>query len=120
MIVWGGWTSCTGPDSPTGARYNPFSDTWTSMTNAPQGRRDHTATWTGSEMIVFGGWPALNVAHRYNPTTNSWSVTASVAQARTRYPTAVWTGSLLIVWGGQDQGGNNYQYGRPLRPSTNT
>ena len=32
-------------------------DTWTptSITNAPDGRKNHTAVWTGSEMIVWGG-----------------------------------------------------------------
>ena len=32
-------------------------DTWTatSLTNAPSARYDHTAVWTGSEMIVWGG-----------------------------------------------------------------
>ena len=32
-------------------------DTWTptGITNAPDPRRNHTAVWTGSEMIVWGG-----------------------------------------------------------------
>ena len=35
-------------------------DTWTatSTTNAPAARAGHTAVWTGSEMIVWGGWMA--------------------------------------------------------------
>src|SRR5947207_15307365 len=34
-----------------------LDDTWkaTSTINAAEGRRSHTATWTGSEMIVWGG-----------------------------------------------------------------
>ena len=38
-------------------RYNPSTDSWTatSITNAPAGRSRHTAVWTGSEMIVWGG-----------------------------------------------------------------
>ena len=41
----------------TGGRYNPSTDSWTatSTTNAPAARVDHTAVWTGSEMIVWGG-----------------------------------------------------------------
>ena len=41
----------------TGGRYNPSTDTWiaTSTINAPDGRTGHTAVWTGSEMIVWGG-----------------------------------------------------------------
>ena len=35
----------------------PCTDQWgaTSTTNAPSGRDGHTAVWTGSEMIVWGG-----------------------------------------------------------------
>jgi hypothetical protein len=34
-----------------------IDDTWTatSIVNAPSGRQSHTAVWTGSEMIVWGG-----------------------------------------------------------------
>ena len=53
MIVWGGANGSLN----TGGRYNPSTDSWTatSMTNAPSARADHTAVWTGSEMIVWGG-----------------------------------------------------------------
>ena len=38
-------------------RLDALTDTWTatSTTNAPAARYDHTAVWTGSEMIVWGG-----------------------------------------------------------------
>ena len=54
MIVWGGVSV---PLWDTGGRYNPSTDSWTatSTTNAPVGRDVHTAVWTGSEMIVWGG-----------------------------------------------------------------
>ena len=56
MIVWGG--SPGGGYLNTGGRYNPGTDTWTatSTTNAPAARHYHTAVWTGSEMIVWGGY----------------------------------------------------------------
>src|SRR5438552_37953 len=54
-------------------------DTWTptSTTNAPAGRYEHTAVWTGSEMIVWGGFngSCLNTDGRYNPGTDSWTAT---------------------------------------------
>ena len=42
----------------TGGRYNPITDSWTatSTANAPTGRYAHTAVWTGSEMIIWGGY----------------------------------------------------------------
>ena len=50
--------------------------TATSTANAPAARSIHTAVWTGSEMIAWGGrtlqHAALGTGGRYNPGTNSW------------------------------------------------
>jgi hypothetical protein len=43
-------------------------DTWTATTNAPSGRFLHTAVWTGSEMIVWGGHDSWNHATRAGDT----------------------------------------------------
>jgi N-acetylneuraminic acid mutarotase len=112
MIVWGG---CQAPDvfcgrGNAGGRYNPGTDSWaaTSTTNAPSARNLHTAVWTGSEMIIWGGFsPYINSGGRYNPSTDSWTATstANAPSARGTH-TAVWTGSQTIVWGGYD--GSNY------------
>src|SRR5439155_12119781 len=46
-------------------------DTWTptTLTNAPSARYQHTAVWTGSEMIVWGGLngDGLNTGGRDKP-----------------------------------------------------
>jgi hypothetical protein len=68
MIVWGGGDG--GGSFNTGGRYNPGSDSWTATNtnNAPEARFNHTAVWTGSEMIVFAGvGPSgeLNTGGRY-------------------------------------------------------
>src|SRR6202035_1693441 len=88
----------------TGGRYNPGSDSWiiTSTTNAPDPRYEHTAVWTGSEMIVWGGSGGggdLTSGGRYNPSTDSWIATGDSPSARDAH-TAVWTGSEMIIWGG--------------------
>ena len=84
-------------------------DTWTptSVTNAPDARRWHTAVWTGTEMIVWGGISSsgsnLNTGGRYNPSTDSWTATSTTNAPVGRVAhTAVWTGSEMIVWGGYD------------------
>src|SRR5438034_6601740 len=64
-------------DDPNGCT----DDTWTgtSVTNAPTARSVHTAVWTGTEMIVWGGGNAssdLNTGGRYNPTTDRWTATS--------------------------------------------
>jgi N-acetylneuraminic acid mutarotase len=93
-----------------------IDDTWTptSLINAPSARNLHTAVWTGSEMIVWGGHffdgthHVLNTGGKYNPSTDSWTVTstANAPSARSTH-TVVWTGSEMIVWGGCDAGCNN-------------
>src|SRR5207244_6538077 len=60
----------------TGGKYNPTTDSWTATntTNAPTGRYAHTAVWTGSEMIVWGGYHginSLNTGGKYNPGTEA-------------------------------------------------
>ena len=59
MIVWGGCNRfnisfCV---VNTGGRYNPGSDVWTATatTGAPAARVGHSAVWTGSKMIIWGG-----------------------------------------------------------------
>jgi len=58
MIVWGGVFCCPLADFNTGGRYIPGTDSWmaTSTTNAPFARANHSAVWTGSEMIAWGGF----------------------------------------------------------------
>jgi len=78
MIVWGGDNCFLSCDVNTGGRYNPSTDSWTatSTANAPDGRHSHTAVWTGTEMIVWGGFNMqirfLNTGGRYDPATDSW------------------------------------------------
>src|SRR5206468_936944 len=91
----------------TGGRYDPTTDTWTALSingsseNAPAARFGHSAVWTGSEMIVWGGYNdlLLNTGGRYNPSTDSWGPSSVTTGEGTNVPagrdrhTAIWTGS---------------------------
>ena len=125
MIVWGGLTyggslltSSTPATVNSGASYDPATNTWTALSasNAPAARYGHTAVWTGSAMIVWGGTatnylaggvtPSSGLAGAmYDPVADVWTTVPLVAtnQPSTRRinHTAVWTGSRMIVWGGQ-------------------
>src|SRR5205823_5463811 len=101
-------------------------DNWTatSLTNAPVARSAHTAVWTGSEMIVWGGTQGgvvyLNTGGRYNPSTDSWTATSLTnAPAARDYHTAIWTGSEMIVWGGSN-GSSYLNTGGRYNPGTNS
>jgi N-acetylneuraminic acid mutarotase len=137
MVVWGGhaeshtWSDRFSPGNSTtsdlaqdGGRYNPTSDTWSAVrTNAAPSPRSHSAAvWTGSEMIVWGGYYselvsslllgsgtneiALNDGGRYRPATDTWTAMNSSGAPTARYrASAVWTGSRMVVWGGSDLDG---------------
>jgi hypothetical protein len=62
MVVWGGYSTTGGSYVNTGGGYMPLTDSWTptstSSLHLPGPRAQHTAVWTGAEMIVWGGYPA--------------------------------------------------------------
>jgi hypothetical protein len=64
IIVWGGEIGDPANHIETndGAAYDPVSDIWSPVTtvNAPAPRTEHTAIWSGSRMIVWGGKPESN------------------------------------------------------------
>ena len=137
MILWGGantehdyvsdpsYVISTTIDRADGARYNPATDHWTPISeiDAPTARRDFRAVWTGTEMIVLGGYsggvrvreswappfwgwwqdyPSEQVdMWRYNPSTDAW-VQASLLDVgylanNSSSKTILWTGSELFV-----------------------
>jgi len=118
MVIWGG------DDNPerfhslgNGARYDPVKDKWTPMsqTGAPPARYAHTATWTGREMVVWGGAGCgmdavgspiyCGDGARYNPITDTWSAMTSAGSPTPRVGhTLVWSGRHVLIWGGAGPG----------------
>jgi uncharacterized repeat protein (TIGR01451 family) len=127
MIVWGSRGSVSdGTLTGAGAIYDFTTDTWAPVrtTGAPSARYDHTAVWTGSQMIVWGGFNSTldpsDLGASYDPATDTWR---SISSTNAPYPrvshTAVWTGSKMMVWGGVNDG--FYQDpGGAYDPATNT
>src|SRR5262249_30682529 len=91
-------------DSPTNT-WRPLS-----ITGAPAGRYDHTAVWTGAELIVWGGQVGsvargdrrtVGDGARYRAATDTWAPVARDGAPTPRVGhAAAWTGSQMIVWGG--------------------
>lgn len=132
MIIWGGTNMATPYPVTTEFNsiftYNPGTNVWTKIssfngTPPPNTRTGHTAIWTGTEMIIWGGRylngssvTTYNNGYRYNPATNTWTAFTgggSVPTARFNH-TAVWTGSEMIVWGGSTANGARYSPGTGL------
>jgi N-acetylneuraminic acid mutarotase len=107
MIVWGGTDITEGDGMADGGIYDPANDTWTALpdTGAPEARFGHSAVWTGTKMIVWGGatssTDSLDDGAAYDPSTGAWTpISNTHAPTARRDHSAVWTGSEMIVWGG--------------------
>jgi hypothetical protein len=120
MFVWGGshvrqdgtGYEITFPED-FGA-YDPETDTWRRFTplDGPAGRDQPCLTWTGTEMLLWGGtrlaggWDDLHFVYyselfRFDPTTQLWTQSLTPGAPSGRADTgSVWTGSEWIIWGG--------------------
>jgi N-acetylneuraminic acid mutarotase len=102
MIIWGGGE---GVDSTMLYKYNPLTNTWTSISSigAPSSRASHSAVWTGTEMIIWGGGEGVDstMLYKYNPLTNTWTSISTInAPSGRSNHSAIWSGTEMIVWGG--------------------
>lgn len=89
----------------------------------PSPRMFHTAVWTGSSMIVWGGEVSGVLSGQggiYSPETDTWSLISqsSVSPPR-REAVSVWTGSHMVVWGGRTAAGESAT-GAVLDPASRT
>jgi N-acetylneuraminic acid mutarotase len=87
------------------AKGGGIDDTWRTDPNLPSARREHSAVWTGSEMIVWGGYTyddgVLRSGARYSPVTDTWiPISLDNAPAARSGHVALWTGGKMIVFGG--------------------
>ncbi len=114
MLVWGGFSESFPNYENTGGLYDPVGDTWseTSTKGAPAGRYQHTAVWSGSELLVWGGFGFGYLADggRYDPLADAWTPIAIGAAPSSRgYHTAIWTGRVMVIWGGDSAGDPPYR-----------
>jgi N-acetylneuraminic acid mutarotase len=115
-IIWGGVTNGSSPAAwgdrtRDGARYHPGLDLMIPISDvgAPTRRCLHSAVWTGTEMIVWGGEitdvATTNSGARYDLLTDTWQpMSTSGAPSQRSAPGMVWTGQEVIVWGGNGVG----------------
>lgn len=104
-----GGVDSDGDDLDDGAAYNPSTDTWRVIRDAPvEPRHLHHAVWTGSDVLMIGGYEGINPddhgvrsAAAYNPALNTWRVLPeSPVGAGPGTTTAVFAPELgVILWG---------------------
>ncbi len=125
MIIWGGNTNATNNFN-TGGIFNPATNSWEMATSingtTPSARASHSAVWTGTKMIVWGGSnnnTFYNTGAIYNPLTNIWESTTSLGPGIRSAHTAIWSGTYMFIWGGYD-GTTAINTGSAYNPATNS
>lgn len=112
-IIWGGQGDSG--ELATGARLEcagGVPQSWTTLgtTGAPSARSRHTAVWTGSKMIVWGGQQGgafLGDGAAYDPASDTWTaLPATAAPVARANHVAVWTGTEMLIYGGEDNTGS--------------
>jgi len=86
IIVWGGAADSSSPPERSGAAYDPQTDTWTAIADAPIRRRNAFAFWdsASSRMVVLlgedGEWPGpKGDGAAYDPSSDSWEMLPDLA-----------------------------------------
>lgn len=109
VVFWGGRTTGSATSAQNEGGISSTGTSWTAVgtTNAPAARFLHTAVWTGTEMIVWGGFgatgSALATGGIYNHGAYGWQPTPTENQPPARYlHAAVWTGTEMLIFGGYD------------------
>jgi N-acetylneuraminic acid mutarotase len=99
---------------------------WTPLAQAgaPLARSRHSAVWSGSQMLVWGGrtgpLEVTDSGARYDAATDTWTSISRRNAPRPRHShSAVWTGGRMLVWGGY--GESDYEVSGGLYdPATDT
>jgi N-acetylneuraminic acid mutarotase len=130
VTVWTGtrvlmWDSgCCVSTHSGGATFDPATDSWQPIPQSPLAARYTTGVWTGTELVVVGGFthaPAYFAdAAAYNPTSHSWRTLPPLPAPRF-FASMTWTGSEVVVLGGVASFSSApYDDGLAYSPATNS
>jgi hypothetical protein len=110
VLLWGGERSAASTGTTPlgdGAAYDPVSNRWRRLPPAPlEGLVDPVSTWTGSELVVIGGYrsgrdAAVQHSRRgaaYDPTGNRWRELPQAPFALQGSTVAI-TSREVVIWG---------------------
>lgn len=111
LLVWGGYVYTGFSDEDPlddGYMLDPLTGSAEDLPAAPLAARAFPAVaWTGSELIVWGGWDLhdgfFDDGAAYDQATGDWRLLPE-APIEARMSFSVWTGSELILWGSEWRG----------------
>ncbi len=101
---------------PAAFGYDPTTKKFTSisMQGAPALREGAAALWTGSRMLIWGGYASVTLSSTsseettyndgglYDPVADTWTAIAGATAPQPREcHSVVWNGTEMLIWGGQ-------------------
>jgi subtilase family serine protease len=98
--------------------YNPTTGTFTATGSLNTARDNHTATLLSNGMVLIAGgigtcgsscFEALSSAELYNPTTGTFTVTASLNTARDLPTATLLNNGMVLIAGGASIGGSGFE-----------
>ena len=111
LIVWGGEVDSQSADMRNdGASYDPATRRWTMLPPAPiSGRLAAAAVWTGTELVIWGGYDDVGINHfhvatsgaAYNPQTRTWRLLPNSPLKGAHDAGIAWTGTEVVIVDGQ-------------------
>ena len=102
MLVWGGWLPGGQPQpAPSGAAYDPATDTWRRIAAAPiRWGSSPDAVWTGEEWVIAMNRPRVIVVAAYDPHDDKWRRLPDIQGDLGDEVRLLWTGSELLLIAG--------------------
>jgi hypothetical protein len=114
MIVYGGFgfDGVGNAYLADGKAYDPMGDAWEDLPSpgAPAARARHVAAWSGTELILWGGYDGTDFLSSGSVLSDvtGWTPMGGSPPSARQYATGVWVGDpvkRMVVWGGDGPGG---------------
>ncbi|MET0143313.1 MAG: hypothetical protein ABW328_00780 [Ilumatobacteraceae bacterium] len=106
----GGGSLCGEPAVFDGAAYDPSTDRWRMIARGPVPAAGAPTqvipqgVWTGTEMVVWGGW-GDPIAAAYEPATDTWrDLPPGPLSAREQHAVVAWDGRVVVLGGREPLG----------------
>lgn len=113
LVVGGGFSSgATRSLEKDAAAYNPATNTWRRLPDAPEGftgSARYPEVWTGRYVVTVDDSDPQGRPLALNPATGSWQFGSPASQPNITETPAIWTGTSIIRW----SGGTPYEGSQP-------
>jgi N-acetylneuraminic acid mutarotase len=115
-VLMAGGATAMGTTIATAELYDPATNAWSAAGSLASARSYHTATvMPGGKVVAVGGETAtfngvaMASAELYDPATNAWAATGSLAVARYQHTATLLPSGKLLLVGGRNNTASQYE-----------